>query len=134
MKNRIEVLLSSIAIMALPLCSSAQVTIGNTIPSLPVSSNPISTGVSTGSATAPSQCIQSSVTNAKFVFNTTTNPVTYTFSYTCTFTMNGTLEAVNSVVQDGSSTCLPSQSSLDCKNEAMDKAGNHCSTYCANDQ
>jgi hypothetical protein len=136
MKNGIEGMLISLAITALPVCAFAQVSIGSTVPSQPVSSNPMPTGVSTGpgSVTTPNQCISSSVTNVDFTFDNSNSPPTYTFKYTCTFTMNGSLQTVDSVVQDGSSTCLPSQSSGDCKKTALEKAENLCRTNCANDQ
>lgn len=136
MKNMIKGLLISVAMTALSVCAFAQVSIGGTVPSLPVSSNPVSAGASTGpgSAMAPNQCISSSLTTVDFVFDTTTNPATYTFNYTCTSIMNGNLQPVVSNPLDGSGTCTPSQSSVDCKKAALAKAGNQCNTYCASNQ
>jgi hypothetical protein len=133
MKNRIEGLLISLAVMALPVCSFAQVSSGSAVPSLPVSSNPIQLAVSTGLASveAASQCIESSVTGVNFVLDTATNPPTYTFKYTCTFTVNGGLQPVVSDVQNDSGTCLPAQSPADCKKMAMGDANKSCSTMCA---
>jgi hypothetical protein len=133
MKNQFEILLISIAIAALPVCSLAKVASGVTVPSAPISSNPVSTGTSTvpNSVTPTIRCINSSVSNVVFAFNTTTNPATYTLSYTCTLSLNGTTQSAVSTNQGGSGSCEPSQSSAACQNAALVGVDNQCSTLCA---
>jgi hypothetical protein len=132
MKNRIKVLLISIALMALPAYSFAKVLSGSTVASPTISSKPVSTGASTGpgSVTPASRCTNSSVSNVEFAFNTTTNPTTYSFSYTCTLTVNGTTQAVVSTNHDGSGSCEPSESEAACKNVAMGNAEMNCASLC----
>ena len=117
MKDKINGLLTWIAIAAMPVSSLAQM--------------PIATSTGISSVKVTSQCMQSSVTVVNFIFNITTNPATYTFKYTCTLMMNGSPQTVDYVGQDGSGACLPSQSTADCKNAAMGDAENSCSYICA---